>query len=128
MKKKTTVNGFGHRLAYYRKAKGLTQQALGESFGVSNRNIAYYEGETDYPPAHLSVPLATALGITTDKLLASSRPKMISTRTMPLYGESSRSSRNFPKKIKEQSSIKHYIMMVAQSREIFRKTESSYTR
>lgn len=69
MKKKTTVNGFGQRLAYFRKAKGLTQQALGETVGVSNRVIAYYEGETDYPPAHLIVPLANALGITMDELL-----------------------------------------------------------
>jgi len=69
MKKKTTINGFGKRLAYYRKAKGLTQKELGEQVGVANRVIAYYEGETNYPPAHLIVPLAKALGISTDELL-----------------------------------------------------------
>lgn len=69
MRKKTTVNGFGQRLAYFRKAKGLTQQVLGEMVGVSNRVIAYYEGETDDPPAHLIVPMANASGITMDELL-----------------------------------------------------------
>jgi len=69
MKRKTTTKGFGKRLAFYRKAKGLTQKELGEKIGVTNRVIAYYEGETNYPPAHLIVPTAKALGISTDELL-----------------------------------------------------------
>jgi transcriptional regulator with XRE-family HTH domain len=69
MKKKTTIKEFGKRLAYYRKLKGLTQKELGEQVGVANRVIAYYEGETNYPPAHLIVPLSKALSISTDELL-----------------------------------------------------------
>ena len=37
--------------------------------GVSKRVIAYYEGETSYPPAHLLGPLAMALHVSTDELL-----------------------------------------------------------
>jgi len=60
---------FGKRLAELRKAKGMTQTELGDSIGVSKRVIAYYEGETDRPPAAKLEGIATALQITTDELL-----------------------------------------------------------
>jgi transcriptional regulator with XRE-family HTH domain len=69
MKQTSTVEGFGERLADLRKAMGLTQKQLGEKVGVSYRVIAYYEGETDYPPAHLIEPLAKALKVSSDELL-----------------------------------------------------------
>jgi transcriptional regulator with XRE-family HTH domain len=69
MKNKPTVNDFGKRMARFRKASGLTQQQLGDQLGVSRRVIAYYEAETDYPPAHIIVPLAQALNVSTDELL-----------------------------------------------------------
>jgi len=69
MKRDSTVKGFGKRLAELRKQLGLTQTQLGEKVGVSYRVIAYYEGETDYPPAHLAEPLARALNVSTDELL-----------------------------------------------------------
>ena len=69
MKKNSTALDFGKRLAKFRRAKGLTQQDLGDNVGVSRRVIAYYEGETNYPPAHLIVPLSKALGVSSDELL-----------------------------------------------------------
>jgi transcriptional regulator with XRE-family HTH domain len=60
---------FGARLAELRKAAGFTQQELAQELGVSRRMIAYYEGETEHPPAALLPGLATALGVTTDELL-----------------------------------------------------------
>jgi transcriptional regulator with XRE-family HTH domain len=120
MKKKTTVNGFGRRLAYYRKAKGLTQQALGESVGVSNRVIAYYEGETDYPPAHLIVPLATALGITTDELLGIAKTKSNFDPQNAALWRRLKIVEELPRK--DQKAILHYITMVANNRGINQKT------
>jgi transcriptional regulator with XRE-family HTH domain len=75
MKQTSTIEGFGKRLADLRKAMGLTQKELGERVGVSNRVIAYYEGETDYPPAHLVEPLAKALKVSSDELLGLKRIK-----------------------------------------------------
>lgn len=69
MKKETTIINFGKQIAALRKSKGLTQQQLGDEVGVSKRVIAYYEGETKYPPAHLIIPLSQALNVTTDELL-----------------------------------------------------------
>jgi transcriptional regulator with XRE-family HTH domain len=69
MKRPTTIKGFGQRLAELRRAAGITQVQLGEAVGVSARVIAYYEGETNYPPAHLIEPLAKALKVSIEELL-----------------------------------------------------------
>ena len=69
MKKESIIKNFGKRLAKYRKANGLTQAQLGGLVGVSQRVIAYYEGETKYPPAHLIAPLSKALNMSADELL-----------------------------------------------------------
>ena len=69
MKKEPVIKDFGKRLAKFRKASGLTQQQLGDKVGVSKRVIAYYEGETKYPPTHLIAPLSQALNVSADELL-----------------------------------------------------------
>jgi transcriptional regulator with XRE-family HTH domain len=80
------VDGFGARLAALRKEAGYTQQQLADEIGVSRRVVAYYEGETEHPPASLLVDLAQALGRSTDELLGvsptrkSARTGIISTR------------------------------------------------
>ena len=67
--KKGPRPGFGARLAALRKASGFTQQELAQELDVSRRMIAYYEGETEHPPAALLADLASALGVSTDELL-----------------------------------------------------------
>jgi transcriptional regulator with XRE-family HTH domain len=66
---KRSLEGFGPGLAELRKARGLTQQELGERVGVSQRMMAYYEQEDAQPPGALLVELAKALEVTTDELL-----------------------------------------------------------
>ena len=68
-RKSEDVTGFGERLAALRKAAGFTQAELAEEIGVSRRMIAYYEGETEYPPTALLPDLAQALGVSADTLL-----------------------------------------------------------
>lgn len=63
------TQGFGERLAQLRKAAGYTQQQLADEIGASRRQVAYYEGESDHPPASLLIALAQALNVTTDELL-----------------------------------------------------------
>jgi transcriptional regulator with XRE-family HTH domain len=76
MKKEPIIKDFGKSLAKFRKAGGLTQQQLGELVGVSKRVIAYYEGETKYPPAHLIAPLSKALNVSADELLGIKKTKI----------------------------------------------------
>lgn len=64
----STVN-FGRRLAQLRKASGYTQQQLADEIGATRRMIAYYESESDHPPANLLIDLARALNTTSDELL-----------------------------------------------------------
>ncbi len=114
MKKKTTIINFGKNLVRIRKAKGLTQKKLGEMVGVSNRVIAYYEKETDYPPAHLIAPLSEALGVTTDELLGIQRSELsVDTKNVALWRKLI-VVESLPKK--DQKAILHYIDIVAKHR------------
>ena len=60
---------FGQRLTRCRKRVGFTQRELGEQIGLSQRMVAYYEGQTEYPPAHILPLLVEALGVSADELL-----------------------------------------------------------
>jgi transcriptional regulator with XRE-family HTH domain len=66
---------FGVRLARLRQAAGYSQRSLAAEIGISYRMVAYYEGETVYPPAHLLPQLAKALGVSTDQLLGVEKVK-----------------------------------------------------
>ena len=67
--KKPSDEAFGPRLAHLRKATGYSQRDLAAEVGISQRVVAYYEGETRYPPAHLLPRLAAVLGVSADELL-----------------------------------------------------------
>lgn len=69
MKARKTDTTFGKRLAALRGARGLTQVELGAAVGLSQRAVAYYEGEGGQPPGAILVDLARALKVTTDELL-----------------------------------------------------------
>jgi transcriptional regulator with XRE-family HTH domain len=68
-------SGFAARLAAMRKAAGFTQQQLAAELGISRRRIAYYEAESDHPPASLLPRLAQVLNTTVDELLGGLAPK-----------------------------------------------------
>ncbi|MEO5625628.1 MAG: helix-turn-helix transcriptional regulator [Dokdonella sp.] len=63
------TTGFGGRLASLRKAASYTQQQLADEIGVSRRMVAYYETESEHPPASLLTDLARVLNVSTDDLL-----------------------------------------------------------
>jgi transcriptional regulator with XRE-family HTH domain len=52
-----------------RQRRAMTQAKLGQAVGVSNRVIAYYEGDEAQPPGAMLVDLATTLKVTSDELL-----------------------------------------------------------
>ena len=63
------LSSFGKRLAKLRKAAGYTQQQLADEIGATRRMIAYYESESQHPPANMLVDLAGALNMSADELL-----------------------------------------------------------
>lgn len=69
----------GNRIAKYRKAKGLTQEALANQMGVSSQAVSKWETDASCPDISALPQLCGILGITTDELLTgnSSEVRMI---------------------------------------------------
>lgn len=103
---------FGKRLANMRKASGFTQQQLGEKVGVSKRVIAYYEGETDYPPTHLIATLAKALSVSTDELLGLKQTKETLSPNLASLWRRLKVIENFSEK--EKKSVLQYVEIIAE--------------
>lgn len=59
----------GASIRYHRKRLNLTQAQLAERVGVSAQAVSKWENEAGLPDISMAVPLARALGITTDELL-----------------------------------------------------------
>jgi len=60
---------FGERVKSYRKAKGMTQEALAKAIGVSKTTITGYELGNREPDVEKIKMIANALGVTGDDLL-----------------------------------------------------------
>lgn len=65
----TQEESFVQRLIRIRKAKNMSQKELADLIGVSPRVMAYYETETERPPATKLVQLAKALKVSLDELM-----------------------------------------------------------
>jgi len=66
---------FGEKLARLRQAAGYSQRDLASELGISQRMVAYYEKETEYPPTHLLSLLAKVLKVSADQLLGLEKEK-----------------------------------------------------
>lgn len=63
----------GALIAQMRHERGLTQRQLGEMIGVGDRAVSKWERGAGCPDISLIGPIAGALGITTDDLIAGQR-------------------------------------------------------
>jgi transcriptional regulator with XRE-family HTH domain len=63
------VEPFGARLARFRRAAGYSQRDLALETGISQRMIAYYEKQPQYPPMHVLAVLAEALGMSSQEIM-----------------------------------------------------------
>ena len=64
----------GQRIAALRRQKGLTQEALAESLGVSSPAVSKWENSVTCPDILLLSPLARLLDVSVDTLLATDEP------------------------------------------------------
>lgn len=64
------------RLAKFRRNAGLTQTQLARAIGVSQRVVAYYEGEFHSPLIDLLPRYANCLGVSVDQLIGSEENDM----------------------------------------------------
>ena len=63
------MNTIGSRIAAKRKARGMTQEELANTLGVSSQAVSKWENDVSCPDISLLPQLAKALGCTTDALL-----------------------------------------------------------
>ena len=63
----------GKFIAQLRREQGLTQEALGEKLGVTNKTVSRWETGAYMPDIELLVPLGEALGVSVNELLAGER-------------------------------------------------------
>jgi len=95
---------FGTRLAQLRKAAGYTQHQLAAEIGSTRRKIAYYESESEHPPASLLTDLARAFNIGIDELLGVA-PTTVATKVgtvSPRLERRMRQIETLPPKAKQQ--------------------------
>lgn len=64
----------GATITAYRRARGMTQDELGERLGVSNQAVSKWENAISMPDITLLPALARALGISLDVLLGEAEP------------------------------------------------------
>jgi transcriptional regulator with XRE-family HTH domain len=72
---KGEADGFGARLAGFRKQAGISQTALAREIGISQRMMAYYEGPSAFAPAKLLPAMARALAVSVEALLGTETAK-----------------------------------------------------
>lgn len=59
---------FGERLAKMRKAKGLTQEEVGEKLGISAQAVSKWENDTTLPDPMMIKELAALYGVTLNQI------------------------------------------------------------
>ncbi|MDO5401792.1 MAG: helix-turn-helix transcriptional regulator [Eubacteriales bacterium] len=62
----------GNRIMRYRKARGLTQEALAEALGVTSQAVSKWENDLSCPDISLLPRLCQVLGVSCDTLLTGS--------------------------------------------------------
>lgn len=60
---------FGQRFSRIRKQRGLTQEELGEKFGLSGQAVSKWENDASMPDVSLLVELSETLNVSLDELL-----------------------------------------------------------
>lgn len=80
------VELFGLRLKELREAAGLTQGALGELAGMSQRAISHYEQGLQEPGWGAVIALADALGVEVGAFLVKPKKKPAAGRGRPRKG------------------------------------------
>ncbi len=71
------MSSIGTKIAFYRKAKGMTQEELAEKLGVSAQAVSKWENDIACPDIQLLAPLSKIFSTTTDELLSTDPVKSV---------------------------------------------------
>lgn len=81
------MSGIGAMVAELRARRGWTQEALAQRVGVSAQAVSKWETDQSMPDVTLLLPLASALGCTTDELLNGDPARLTHARGAVVTGE-----------------------------------------
>ena len=65
---------FGERFSRLRKQRGLTQEELGEKFGISGQAVSKWENDASMPDISILPELSDVLGVSLNELLGKEEP------------------------------------------------------
>ena len=65
---------FGQRFSRLRKQRGLTQEELGEKFGISGQAVSKWENDASMPDISILPDLSDVLGVSLNELLGKEEP------------------------------------------------------
>ena len=65
---------FGQRFSRLRKQRGLTQEELGEKFGISGQAVSKWENDASMPDISILPELSDVLGVSLNELLGKEEP------------------------------------------------------
>lgn len=71
------------QIAYYRKSKNITQEALAQQLGVTNQAVSKWESEQCCPDVTLLPKLADIFGVTIDELFGRPAPRQEKGPSLP---------------------------------------------
>lgn len=71
------MSSIGTKIAFYRKAKGMTQEELAEKLGVSAQAVSKWENDIACPDIQLLTPLSSIFETTIDELLSTNAVKSV---------------------------------------------------
>ena len=71
---KTMKETFGQRFSRLRKQRGLTQEELGERFGISGQAVSKWENDASMPDISILPELSDVLGVSLNELLGKEEP------------------------------------------------------
>lgn len=78
---------FGARLAYARKLAHLSQDQLGEVFGVTKQTVSHWERERNDPPTKVVRFLCERSGLSADYLLCGAQPNTMKSQLSTLFDQ-----------------------------------------
>jgi transcriptional regulator with XRE-family HTH domain len=112
---------FGQRLFDTRKARGISQQELGNRIGLSKRVICAYEGQAAGPPVETLLKLADELGVTASYLIGESKFKIVREDLPPMLKEDIELLKKLP--VGDQRSVSKMIRALTLKNEVENKGE-----
>jgi len=101
----------GERIFKTRRARGLSQEELGEKVGLSKRMIAHYESSEGDPTIDVLKNIAVALSVTVSYLVGESSQKLVREELTPKLRKNIEKIQSL--QLKDQTKVFEYVDLLS---------------